>query len=140
MTAAGTLLVLAGETIDLAVPASVVARVIERREAGTAEPIDLFALSNAPCQSEPTAGRVVVLTFDDGRELLIAAPGTLSVISPPENAVLPLPRIVTRRAPWLDAVVLQEVDGVDRARPLLLVAADRIDRHRATIPNAAPLW
>jgi hypothetical protein len=133
VTATATLVVLAGARFDLGIAAERVRRVVTASEAGGAEALDLFALLGAP--ADGPASRLIAVALSDGSELLITAHATIEVVTPLE--VLSLPRIVTRGAPWLDALVL------DGARPLLVIAPDRLRGHdprNKPLPETAPLW
>jgi hypothetical protein len=130
-----TLVALAGARFDLGVEAARVRRVVAAGEAmgesleATATAIDLFALLGEPVTG--AAVRLVALGLSNGDELWVAVHTTIEVVTP--RALLPLPRIVTRGAPWLDALVL------DAARPLLVIAPDRL-RQEKPFPETTPLW
>jgi hypothetical protein len=133
-----TLLALGGARFDLGVAAARVRRVFPASEGGAQAAIDLFArLGAAP---EGPAARLIAIALADGNELIITAHLSIEVITP--DALLPLPRIVTRHAPWLDALVLpapNAPNASDGARPLLVIAPDRV-APREKLPETAPLW
>jgi hypothetical protein len=129
VTAPPTLLAMAGTRFDLGVAAERVRRVLPASAGDGSETLDLFARLDLPVTG--AIARLVALALADGSELFIAAYAAIEVVTPRE--VLTLPRIVTRGAPWLDALVL------DGPRPLLVIAPDRL-REVGHLPETTPLW
>jgi hypothetical protein len=129
VSADATLVVLAGSRFDLGVAAARVRRVVSAAEGEGGETMDLFALLGA--LAPRSIARLVGVALSDGSELFIATYAGVEVLTP--RTLLALPRIVTRRAPWLDALVL------DGARPLYVIAPDRL-RGGRPFTETAPLW
>jgi hypothetical protein len=120
-SASATLLALTGARFDLGFSAECVRRVIAASDGDAQGAMNLFLLLGA---DEGPATRLVALGLDDGSELIVTAHAAIEVLTP--ATILPLPRIVTRHAPWLDALVLPPSDATDSARPLLVVAPNRL--------------